>query len=89
MVIIQNFLNNMNFLPWLNQTTIGNQGGYFKKKRAYTYVNSSVSSDNIVTASVTTDNTVYVSVPTNYHVSGSNFASINKGRQTRRKEELK
>ena len=31
--------------------------------RASTYVNASVSSDNIVTASVPTDNTVYVSVP--------------------------
>ena len=78
-----------NVLPWLNQSTIGNQLVYFKKKRASTYVIVSVPTDNIVTASVNTENTVSVSVPINYHVSDSNFASINKGRRKIRKEELK
>ena len=66
-----------NILPWLNQTTIGNQVVNFKNKRASTYVTASVPTDNTVTASVNTENTVSVSGPTNYHVSDSNFASIN------------
>ena len=78
-----------NVLPWLNQTTIGNQLVYFKKKRASTYVIAYVPTDDTVTASVNTENTVSISVPTNYHVSDSNFASINKGRRKRIKEELK
>ena len=73
------------FLLWLNQTTIWNQIGYFKKKRASTYVTASVTAsvptENTVTASVMTDNTVSVSVPTHYPVHDSNFASIQKGRQ--------
>ena len=68
-----------NVLPWLNQTTIGNQLVYFKNKRASTYVIASISTDNTVTASVNTENTLFVYVPINYHVSDSNFASINKG----------
>ena len=82
-----------NVLPWLNQTTIVNQVGYFKKKRASIYVTdsvtASVSTENTVTASVNTDTTVYLSVATNYPISYSNFASIKKGIRKRRKEKLK
>ena len=84
-----------NVLPWLNQTTIGNQVGYFKKNIASIYitdyVTASVPTENTVTASVITDNTVYVSVsvPTNDPISDSNFASIKKGIRQRRKEKLK
>ena len=49
------------------------------------YVTEYVPTDNTVTASVPTDNIVSVYVPTNYHVSDSNFASINKGRQKKKK----
>ena len=71
-----------NVLPWINQTTIGNQVGYFMKNLVSIYitdyVTASVPTENTITASVTTDNTVSVSVPTNYPISDSNFASIKK-----------
>ena len=82
-----------NVLPWLNQTTIGNQVVYFKKNIASVYitdyVTESVPTENTVTASVITDTTVYLSVATNYPISYSNFASIKKGIRKRRKEKLK
>ena len=78
-----------NVLPWLNRTTIGNQLLYFNKKCASTYVTASVPNDNTLNASFNTENTLSVSVPTNYHVSDSNFASMNKIRRKIRKEELK